>query len=54
MVRKALGLLLPASVAVLGVSQWREIARYIKISKISQILKSPYRRRARWSTPSSP
>ena len=35
MLRKAL-LLLPASIAVLVASQWREINRYIKISQMSQ------------------
>jgi len=30
MARKALRVLLPASVAVLVASQWREIARYLK------------------------
>jgi hypothetical protein len=36
MARKALRLLLPVSVAVLAASQWREIARYIKISQMSR------------------
>ena len=36
MARKALRLLLPASIAVLVASQWREIARYIKISQMSR------------------
>ena len=36
MARKALGLLLPASVAILVASQWREIARYIKIRQMSE------------------
>lgn len=36
MARKALRVLLPASVAVLVASQWREIARYLKISKMSR------------------
>lgn len=35
MARKAL-LLLPASIAVLVASQWREITRYIKISQMSR------------------
>jgi hypothetical protein len=35
MARKALRVLLPASVAVLVASQWREIARYLKISQMS-------------------
>jgi hypothetical protein len=36
MARKALRLLLPASIAVLVASQWREITRYIKISQMSR------------------
>ena len=36
MARKALRVLLPASVAVLVASQWREIARYLKISQMSR------------------
>ncbi len=36
MARKALRVLLPASVAVLVASQWREIARSLKISNISR------------------
>jgi hypothetical protein len=36
MARKALLVLLPASVAVLVASQWREIARYLKISNMSR------------------
>ena len=36
MARKALRLLLPASIAVLAASQWREISRYIKISQMSR------------------
>ena len=35
MARKALWLL-PASVAVLAASQWREISRYIKIQQMSR------------------
>jgi hypothetical protein len=35
MARKTFGLLLPASVAVLAVSQWREISRYIKLRQMS-------------------
>ncbi len=35
MARKTLGLLLPASVAVLAASQWREISRYIKLKQMS-------------------
>jgi uncharacterized membrane protein len=35
MARKAL-LLLPVSIAVLVASQWREIARYVKISQMSR------------------
>jgi hypothetical protein len=35
MARKALLLLLPASVAVAVASQWREITRYIKIERMS-------------------
>jgi hypothetical protein len=36
MARKTLSVLLPASVAVLVASQWREIARYVKISQMSR------------------
>ena len=36
MARKALRVLLPASVAVLVASQWREITRYLKISNMSR------------------
>jgi hypothetical protein len=36
MARKTLGVLLPASVAILVASQWREIARYMKISQMSR------------------
>ena len=36
MARKALCVLLPASVAALIASQWREIARYLKISQMSR------------------
>ena len=36
MARKALLVLLPASVAVLVASQWREIGRYLKISNMSR------------------
>ena len=36
MARKALRVLLPASIAVLVASQWREIARYLKISRMSR------------------
>lgn len=36
MARKALRVLLPASVAILVASQWREIARYLKISNMSR------------------
>ncbi len=36
MARKALRILLPASVAILAASQWREIARYLKISQMSR------------------
>ena len=36
MARKALRVLLPASVAVLVASQWREIARFLKISQMSR------------------
>lgn len=35
MVRKGLLLLVPASVAVAVASQWKEIARYIKIDRMS-------------------
>ena len=36
MARKALRVLLPASVAILVASQWREIARLLKISQMSR------------------
>ena len=36
MARKTLGVLLPASVAILVASQWREIARLLKISQMSR------------------
>ena len=36
MARKTLRFLLPASVAVLAATQWREIARYLKISQMSR------------------
>jgi hypothetical protein len=36
MARKTLRVLLPASVAVLVASQWREIARFLKISQMSR------------------
>jgi hypothetical protein len=36
MARKALRLLVPASVVILAASQWREIARYLKISQMSR------------------
>jgi hypothetical protein len=36
MARKALRLLLPASIAALAVSQWREITRYLKIQQMSR------------------
>jgi hypothetical protein len=36
MARKALRVLLPASIAVLVASQWREIARFLKISQMSR------------------
>jgi hypothetical protein len=36
MARKALRLLLPASVIILAASQWQEIARYLKISQMSR------------------
>jgi hypothetical protein len=36
MARKALLVLLPASIAVLVASQWQEIARYLKISQMSR------------------
>ena len=36
MARKALRFLLPASVAILVATQWREIARYLKISNMSR------------------
>jgi len=36
MARKTLRVLLPATVAVLIASQWREIARYVKISQMSR------------------
>jgi hypothetical protein len=35
MARKALTLLLPASVAVLAASQWRELNRYLKLRQMS-------------------
>jgi hypothetical protein len=35
MAHKALSLLLPASVAVLAASQWREISRYLKLRQMS-------------------
>jgi hypothetical protein len=35
MARKALRVLLPASVAILVASQWREIVRYLKIERMS-------------------
>jgi hypothetical protein len=35
MVRKALGVLLPASIAALAASQWREITRFVKIRQMS-------------------
>ena len=35
MARKALSLLLPASVAVLAASQWRELSRYLKLRQMS-------------------
>jgi hypothetical protein len=35
MARKALSLLLPASVAVLAATQWREISRYLKLRQMS-------------------
>ena len=35
MARKALSLLLSASVAVLAASQWQEISRYIKLRQMS-------------------
>jgi hypothetical protein len=35
MARKALLLLLPASVAVAVASQWREITRYVKVAQMS-------------------
>lgn len=34
-VRKALGLLVPAAVAALVASQWRDIMRYVKIKQLS-------------------
>jgi hypothetical protein len=36
MARKAMRVLLPATVAVLVASQWREIARLLKISQMSR------------------
>jgi hypothetical protein len=36
MARKAISVLLPASVAVLVASQWREISRYMKIAQMSR------------------
>ncbi len=36
MARKTLRVLLPVSVAVLVASQWREIARFLKISQMSR------------------
>ena len=54
MARKALSLLLPASIAILAVSQWRRRPNLHLACRPSMITKSPYRRRARWSTPSSP
>jgi len=36
MARTELRVLLPASVAILVASQWREIARYVKISQMSR------------------
>ena len=36
MARKAMRVLLPASIAILVASQWREIARYLKISQMSR------------------
>ena len=36
MARKTLRVLLPACVAVLVASQWREIARFLKISQMSR------------------
>jgi len=35
MVRKAIGLLLPATVGALVASQWKEIARYVKMKQMS-------------------
>jgi hypothetical protein len=35
MVRKALGLLVPAAIGALVASQWKEIARYLKIKQMS-------------------
>ncbi|MDQ2813202.1 MAG: hypothetical protein M3Z75_15325 [Actinomycetota bacterium] len=35
MARKALTLLLPASIAVLAGSQWRDISRYLKLRQMS-------------------
>ncbi len=35
MARKTLVLLLPASVAVLAATQWRELSRYIKLKQMS-------------------
>ena len=36
MARKSLRVLLPASVAILVASQWREIARFLKIIQMSR------------------
>jgi hypothetical protein len=36
MARKALRLLLPASIAAVAASQWREITRYLKITQMSR------------------
>ena len=35
MVRKALGLLVPAAAGALVASQWKEIARYLKLQQMS-------------------
>jgi hypothetical protein len=35
MVRKALGVLVPATIGALVASQWKEIARYLKIRQMS-------------------
>jgi hypothetical protein len=35
MVRKTLGLLVPAAIGAVVASQWREIARYLKIRQMS-------------------